>query len=145
MKLANCIRQPVLLGMSLSLLFMLWLSLWLFSSAEMDVKKQEQDRMALIQANALADTIGSLTEDRYGDIVRNWSEQDDSVIAIRIVRVSGAQLLASNFPNEDAPRRLQRDEKPLFDLAKPIATKVSSVKNRSPSNLCTVMRFRARC
>jgi len=74
-----------------------------------------------------------------GDPVRAtataFDQSDRDVSAVRVVQIAGLRLEASTAAADTgeaaAPRRLQRDEKPLFDLAQLLRAAVEN--NRDPS------------
>jgi arabinogalactan oligomer/maltooligosaccharide transport system permease protein len=70
-------------------------------------------------------------------LVAEWQAKFPEVSSIRVLRLSGAQLLASTNPGDAAekalPRRLAREEKELFDLAKELNAAVETNRDEGIS------------
>ena len=107
-----------LLGFSLGSLFV--------TQASRDTVRLVEDRHGITQAMALTEVVaaiesGKTGEDRaFGEAIKIWTQAHPDVREVRVVRLSGARLLASTEKGDAArgrlPRRLTRDEKWLFDL-----------------------------
>jgi len=98
---------------------------WFHRQAAVGLVGDEQSRIAILEGSALADFVaGQLAADPDGteslqSALLGWVERSPYEDSIRVVRLGGAQLLASTHAAERAealPRRLTRDEKWLFDL-----------------------------
>ncbi len=80
-----------------------------------------------IQGVVAAVESGDLDE---GDLGRRLAELDASdaeLSSLRVIRFAGLRLLASTAPEADpAPRRLSRDEKPVFDLGQLLRANVEA-------------------
>ncbi len=100
---------------------------WFTNLAGADNERLAAERLATMQAMALAE-VAALEVEAHGyegepglvGIVESWGREQADVDSLRVVRLSGARLLASTVPTDHEkkalPRRLQKDEKPLFDL-----------------------------
>ena len=121
------VAQPAALGLLLALLAAVLLGNWFHRQAAVGLVGDEQSRIAILEGSALADFVaGKLAADPDGteslqSALLGWVERSPYEDSIRVVRLGGAQLLASTHAAERAealPRRLTRDEKWLFDLGK---------------------------
>jgi arabinogalactan oligomer / maltooligosaccharide transport system permease protein len=119
------VAQPAALGLLLALLAAVLLGNWFHRQAAVGLVGDEQSRIAILEGSALADFVaGRLAADPDGteslqSALLGWVERSPYEDSIRVVRLGGAQLLASTHAAERAealPRRLTRDEKWLFDL-----------------------------
>ena len=119
------VAQPAALGLLLALLAAVLLGNWFHRQAAVGLVADEQSRIAILEGSALADFVaGKLAADPDGteslqSALLDWVERSPYEDSIRVVRLGGAQLLASTHAAERAealPRRLTRDEKWLFDL-----------------------------
>jgi len=119
------VAQPAALGLLLALLAAVLLGNWFHRQAAVGLVADEQSRIAILEGSALADFVaGKLAADPDGteslqSALLGWVERSPYDDSIRVVRLGGAQLLASTHAAERAealPRRLTRDEKWLFDL-----------------------------
>jgi arabinogalactan oligomer/maltooligosaccharide transport system permease protein len=119
------VAQPAALGLLLALLAAVLLGNWFHRQAAVGLVGDEQSRIAILEGSALADFVaGKLAADPDGteslqSALLGWVERSPYEDSIRVVRLGGAQLLASTHAAERAealPRRLTRDEKWLFDL-----------------------------
>jgi arabinogalactan oligomer/maltooligosaccharide transport system permease protein len=117
--------QPAALGLLLALLASVLLGNWFHRQAAVGLVADEQSRIAILEGSALADFVaGKLAADPDGtdslqSALLDWVERSPYDDSIRVVRLGGAQLLASTHVaerTETLPRRLTRDEKWLFDL-----------------------------
>lgn len=119
------LAQPAALGLLLALLAAVLLGNWFHRQAAVGLVGDEQSRIAILEGSALADFVaGRLAADpddteALQSALLGWVERSPYDDSIRVVRLGGAQLLASTHAAERAealPRRLTRDEKWLFDL-----------------------------
>jgi arabinogalactan oligomer/maltooligosaccharide transport system permease protein len=119
------VAQPAALGLLLALIAAVLLGNWFHRQAAVGLVADEQSRIAILEGSALADFVaGQLASDPEGteslqSALLDWVERSPYEDSIRVVRLGGAQLLASTHAAERAealPRRLTRDEKWLFDL-----------------------------
>ena len=108
------------------------LSAWLAHGFASDARRRVADDREVRQAVVALRAASSLVEAAggEGDAARNavvaWQAGTPGVTRLRVAR--GMQLEASTAPSDAAdqaaPRRLARDEKPLYDRAQRIATAV---------------------
>ena len=132
-RLRRALTHPVALGLALGLVFAIGLSAWFFSQAERESHLERETRVLMLEAAALADLV-AVHQARDGDeqalarIVEQWSAAGEDR-NVRVLKLSGARLLASTFPTdvgEKLPRRLSRDEKWLFDLGQELRAAVDT-------------------
>ncbi|MGD8977022.1 MAG: hypothetical protein PVG91_05400, partial [Gammaproteobacteria bacterium] len=136
--------HPVALGTLLGALLAVFLSHWFLSQARTELAEDRWNRDVIIELSALADTVAAL-EARDKDASPQEIEQILPKIAaatgdeidIRVLRLSGARLLASTDARDSAekplPRRLARNEKWLFDLAQGIRASVETNRDEGVS------------
>jgi arabinogalactan oligomer / maltooligosaccharide transport system permease protein len=88
----------------------------LYREARIEIAKEQSERSGIISLLSLTQLV-SETGPR-GDALRKAvsavATSDPSLKKIWVIR--GASLEASTVPQDGAPRRLKRDEKPIFDL-----------------------------
>ena len=119
------VLQPSALGMLLGLLAAVLLGNWFRGQAEQTLADEQQARIAIVEASALADFVATTlvanpdeTAALQSGIV-DWAARSPGDDNIRVVRLGGARLLASTYAADSAgelPRRLGKEEKWLFDL-----------------------------
>ena len=125
MTLRALILHPVSLGLAAAGMVAISLSVWFSGQARQDVSTERQERQVIVEAMALAELAGRIavettnTEPRMAAMVAGWVAHDHG-LQVRILRLSGARLLASTYAEDrveaSAPRRLRHDEKSFFDL-----------------------------
>ncbi len=124
-------------GLVLGGLLAVGLGQWLQNQESRTVFEEEVRQGMIIKAMALVDMISALqasdVEDKAtaaGRLLDDWRTAMLPDSDIRIVQISGARLLASTFPSDATdkgfPRRLDKAEKALFDMAKAIKTAVDT-------------------
>lgn len=106
------------------------------------------ERAAMIVARAGADVASA--HGAEGDALRaamtRWQQEHRNVRALRVVNFDARTLEASSFPEDlkegDLPRRLQRPEKPLYDLGQELRANVEAnvSENRKREPEVTVER-----
>ena len=79
------------------------------------------DELAAIEAEAPAEDPGEPVR----RAVAAFAQAHPEVKAIRVVGFEGIRLEASTDPNDKAPRRLEREEKPLYDLGQKLRAAVA--------------------
>jgi len=112
---------PVAVGLLLAAALAFFLGALFVDQAAKDTQRMIGERHGIVQAMALAEVVSRVesegvdVEDRLATVVEHRAQL--KVKGIRIIRLSGARLLASSMPGDKAtPRRLKKDEKWLFDL-----------------------------
>jgi arabinogalactan oligomer/maltooligosaccharide transport system permease protein len=144
------LMQPAALGLLLALLAASLLGNWFHRQAAASLLAEERARTAILEGSALADFVAgrlatpaeALPEDEAAvgpdpvallqPALLDWVDRSPYDDSIRVVRIAGAQLLASTFPVDregELPRRLTRDEKWLFDLGQEL--RAAADTNRS--------------
>jgi arabinogalactan oligomer/maltooligosaccharide transport system permease protein len=128
--------HPVSIGLVSALLIALALTVWFFAQATLQSAREREARAIVLQAAGLAQLVTAHVRSGSDDaaleaLVRGWSAAATESHA-RVVRLSGARLLASTFPadgEQPRPRRLSSEEKALFDLGQELRAAVET--NRS--------------
>lgn len=115
MAILRRLRSPNALGMALAMVLLLGLSAWLSGDAQRDQRQQFERRLALVEANALAGALAQAQPESVGAILNAWRARDSRHESALLV--VGTELLGSTRAEDAAPRRLNREEKPLYDLA----------------------------
>lgn len=90
------------------------------------------ERAAMIVARGAADLAAAFGGE--GDALRTamaaWQREHPNVEALRVVNIENRSFEASSFPEDlaegEMPRRMQRPEKPLYDLGQEIRADVES-------------------
>lgn len=117
--------QPAAIGLLLALLAAGLLGNWFHGQAASRLVADQQSRTAILEGSALAEFVaGKLAASPEDPLVlqaavADWAARSPGDDAIRVVRLGGARLLASTHPSDlqgELPRRLDREEKWLFDL-----------------------------
>ncbi|CAM2006047.1 carbohydrate ABC transporter permease [Acanthopleuribacter pedis] len=136
----NIIR--VTLGLFVGGLISAFLGYWFAEGALREKVAETRMRQGTIRAMALADLVHaeqSRTEkDKQtpGALIQFWQQRHQDIDAVRVMRLSGARLLASSFSddleNGTPPRRLKRSEKAIYDMGQLLRANVDT--NREEGN-----------
>jgi arabinogalactan oligomer/maltooligosaccharide transport system permease protein len=130
--------QPAVLGLLLALVVAALLGNWFYRQAATGLGEGQQSRAAILEGSALAEFVASRLAASPDDAsalqaaVADWVARSPGDDRARVVRIGGAQLLASTYPTDqkgELPRRLTKEEKWLFDLGKEL--RASADTNRS--------------
>jgi arabinogalactan oligomer/maltooligosaccharide transport system permease protein len=130
--------QPAALGLLLALLVSALLGNWFYGQAARGLDAGRQSRAAILEGSALAEFVANRLAASPDDpaalqsAVTEWIGRTPGEDRARVVRIGGAQLLASTFPTDqqaELPRRLGKEEKWLFDLGKEL--RAAADTNRS--------------
>jgi arabinogalactan oligomer/maltooligosaccharide transport system permease protein len=111
----------VFVGLSLALGLSLAIAHGLLAGALENISTERADRQSLVSLRALEDLVQRAggSGDAVRAVVSTWKEQLPPDSAVRVIAFSGIQLEASTFPEDQgeraAPRRLSREEKPIYD------------------------------
>ncbi len=111
----------VFVGLALALGVSLALAHGLLNQALVTLSTERADRQALVSLRALEDLVQRAggSGESVRAVVDVWKQQLPPGSAVRVIAFSGIQLEASTFPEDQgeraAPRRLSREEKPLYD------------------------------
>ena len=101
-------------GIAVAMALGVWLAHGALSDARRDLAERAQERRAVVALQALA---------LQPEQVQKWLAANPGIAQVRIAR--GMQLLFSTA-DPSAPRRLLRDEKPLYDRAQRLAGAVQT-------------------
>ncbi len=121
----SVLLQPAAIGLLLALLAGALLGNWFHRQAATRLVAGQQARTVVLEGSALAELVAARIAQAPDDpaslqsAVADWVARSPGEDAIRVVRLGGAQLLASTHPADlqgELPRRLGREEKWLFDL-----------------------------
>lgn len=137
MKARQLLFQPVGVGLLVAAAVAILLSHWFFAQARDELLADRQEREIIMQAMALADIVPALDQgdeevlaSRLQSLVTNWTATYSGISLIRVVRLSGARFLASTSANDSKqmplPRRLQREEKWLYDLGQTLRAAIET-------------------
>lgn len=125
-------RGRVLVGLALALGGSLLLAQGLLASALESVSVERSDRLTFVSLRALEDVVQRAggTGDAVRAVVGSWKAQMPEGSAARVIAFSGIKLEASTFPEDvgerAAPRRLSREEKPLYDRGQRLRASVDT-------------------
>ena len=109
------LKLSAVAGLGVSVLISLVLSASLFHAEEENLGMQHRQRMALMHASGMALTVADIGDDAAAKRIAEISRLDTRIESAMLV--GGMQLVASTRPEDEAPRKLRREEKPLFDLS----------------------------
>jgi len=122
--------HPVALGALVAAALCAGLTWWFMSQARHELAEDAWNRAVIMQLSALADTAAAVEAAGEGDLEAVLEAMPGSGGFYKILRLSGARLLASTDPadagDQAAPRRLSRDEKWLFDLGQSMRAAVET-------------------
>ncbi|MEJ2515991.1 MAG: sugar ABC transporter permease [Gammaproteobacteria bacterium] len=130
--LAALLLHPAALGTLLAAAILSGLTWWFISQARGELAEDAWNRGVIIELEALADIVagvegGSATGGDLPAVLRALPQHDGH---FKVLRLSGARLLASTDPadagDRAAPRRLDREEKWLFDLGQELRAAVET-------------------
>ncbi len=155
MSIAAHLKRSAVLGLSISMLLALVLSTWVFHAEENDLRLQQRQRLAVLQANAIALAVANTDAESTRNRVQEMQQINPQIESVIIV--AGTQMLASTRTEDAAPRALKREEKPLFDLSNLIRTaretnrgeevvrkKTIQIDEKAPGHLVVTMPYLSR-
>lgn len=102
-------------GLGIGVLISVLLGAWLFHTEDDSLRMQHRQRIVLMHGNGLALAIANTSEQEAASRIARISSLDPRIESA--ILVGGMQMLASTRPEDQAPRRLRPEEKPLFDLS----------------------------
>lgn len=108
------LKRSAALGMGVAMALVLALSAWLQGAADADIATQDRQREAVLLANALSASLAGTPDGGLNDRLKAWQAGNPAIQSVLVV--AGRELLGSTRAEDEAPRGLKRDEKPLFDL-----------------------------
>jgi arabinogalactan oligomer/maltooligosaccharide transport system permease protein len=133
-RLRRFVLQPASLGLAFALAVVVGLGGWFQRQAAAEFEHERRERIAIVEATGLADAVAGQVAAAPDDaeslqrLVASWAEEGGDR-RVRVLRLAGARLLASNEPGDldgGLPRRLGRDEKWLFDLGQELRAAVDT-------------------
>src|SRR5437868_5625436 len=132
MPAASAHRLRFLIGVALGAVLGAALLRGFVSDASREVADEAQERQAVVTLQALTSLVRRAGGE--GDAVRSavaaWQSRTPSAPQARVFRADGIRLEASTAPDDAgdraAPRRLRREEKPLYDRSQRIAAAVQT-------------------
>ncbi|MBL8346504.1 MAG: sugar ABC transporter permease, partial [Rubrivivax sp.] len=109
------LKRSASLGLGVSLALVLALSEWLFMGVAGDSAAEQRQREAILLANGVSASIAGADAAVAAERVARWRRDHASIESVLVI--AGRELRVSTRPEDEAPRNLRREEKPLFDLA----------------------------
>jgi arabinogalactan oligomer / maltooligosaccharide transport system permease protein len=111
----NALSRTASLGLGVAAAVVLALSAWLFSGVGGDLAAQQKQRTATLLTNAMAQSLAGAEASVAAQRLARWKAAHPEIDSA--VLVVGREMTASTRKEDEAPRGLKREEKPLFDLA----------------------------
>jgi arabinogalactan oligomer/maltooligosaccharide transport system permease protein len=122
----------VLVGLALALGVGLVIAHGLLARAREDAVREREQRRDMISLRALTDLVQRAggSGDGVRAVISSWQDQLPSGSSVRVIAFSGIRLEASTFAEDQgekaAPRRLSREEKPLYDKGQRLRASVET-------------------
>lgn len=123
-------------GLAIASALAIGLGYALLSGERRQTEHAKEERAAVVRLRALTELVEKLpvpSESGLQPFLARWKERFPDAPPARVIAMQGIRLEASTFPQDTgdkaAPRRLQRDEKPLFDQAERLRAAIET--NRS--------------
>lgn len=127
------------IGLALGLLLGIGLSLLLLVGARRADARVRAEREAIVTLNAFTDVVerAGISGDPVRIAVASWAKAHPNVSAVRVIVLDGISLEASTETKDTGdratPRRLAREEKPLYDRAQRLRTAVETNRQEGVS------------
>ena len=144
---ASSLRRPrVLVGLALALGVGLAISHGLLAQARQEAVREREQRRAVISLNAVAELARRAggSGDGVRAVVDAMKAQFPEQSNVRFIAFSGIRLEASTFPEDQgdkaAPRRLSREEKPLYDRGQRLRAAVETNREEGTSRKLEIER-----
>jgi len=129
--------HPLALGVLLAVSIALYMGLWFVGQARTEITTDSWNRSVIQELMGLAEATAAieaadkdLSSELLSQMLPRLPGAGDADATYRVLRLSGARLLASTNADDvgdmAAPRRLNRDEKWLFDLGQGIRASVQT-------------------
>lgn len=121
-------RRSFAIGLLIALLVGLGIEYWLFVQSRVLERQNLSERQGIIAVLSLAKIVeesGDSTEN-VRNAVATAVKQNDTIRQVRVIRRTTLEIstLAGDTGDKAAPRRLSREEKPLFDLGQRLRSAV---------------------
>lgn len=125
---ASLYRWRFGLGLLIPLIVGLGILTWLGIDLQEEQNRHEVEREGIITVMRVADSVKQASSDEVGQAISEIQKQNPSIKMIRVIR--GTRLEGSTAPSDQgskaAPRRLNRDEKYLYDLGQRLRAAVQT-------------------
>ena len=124
--------RRLVIGLALALVLAVGFGLWIQARGRAGLSSMVAERSAIVSLRALTDVVeqmGLESEDLQGAVER-YVDRHDGVEVARVVRFQGIRMMASTAPDDTgeqaAPRKMAREEKPLYDLGQTLRAAVET-------------------
>jgi arabinogalactan oligomer/maltooligosaccharide transport system permease protein len=119
-------RRRFAIGLILALIVGLSVLYTLYRGARIEIARQAAQRSGIISLLSLTELVSETgpSGDAMRTAVSAVASSDPSLKKISVIK--GVSLEASTVPQDAAPRRLKRDEKPIFDLGQRLRAAVQT-------------------
>ncbi|HSD11914.1 MAG TPA: sugar ABC transporter permease [Candidatus Binatia bacterium] len=120
------------IGLALGLLLAIGLGVLLLAGARQAEVRLRAEREAIVTLNALTGVVdrAGISGEAVRSAVASWTKAHPSVTAVRVIVLEGISLEASTDSSDRgdraAPRRLAREEKPVYDRAQRLRAAVET-------------------
>ncbi len=126
-------RRRFAIGLFFGLIVGLAVLYALYREARIEIAREQADRSGIISLLSLTQLVSETgpSGDALRQAVSAVASSDSSLKKILVIR--GASLEASTAIQDAAPRRLKRDEKPIFDLGQRLRAAVQTNREEQVS------------
>lgn len=124
--------RSLIIGLALSLVLSVGFGLWIQSMGRSGLSSMVAERSATVSLSALTEVVEQvgLDGEALQATVSRFVERHDGVTVARVIRFQGIRLMASTAPEDigeqAAPRKMAREEKPLYDLGQNLRAAVDT-------------------
>jgi arabinogalactan oligomer/maltooligosaccharide transport system permease protein len=124
--------RPLIIGLVLALVLSVGFGLWIQSMGRAGLSSMVAERSALVSLSALTEVVEQvgLDGEALQPTVSRFVERHDGVTLARVIRFQGIRLMAStaaeDVGEQAAPRKMAREEKPLYDLGQSLRAAVDT-------------------
>jgi arabinogalactan oligomer/maltooligosaccharide transport system permease protein len=132
MKVSEVQGRSLVVGLCVALLVALGVGTWLQARSSAGLATLGAERSAVISLRGITEIVERLGLDNEGlqQAVAAYAERDPDVTAVRVIRFTGIRLMASTAPDDvaerAAPRKMEREEKPIYDLGQSLRAAVET-------------------
>ena len=127
-------------GVALGAILGIWLGHGFVADARRRLAASRDERSAIVAARGLASLLTGAERERIPKLVPAWQAGSKGISQVQVIR--GTQLEASTASTDAgdraAPRRLAREEKPLYDQAQRISTSVQTNRDEGAARKAEV-------